>query len=340
MKHKLPTYVRVKEAKGRTYYYYDTGQKDAKGKPILTRLPAVSDPDFGRSLAAATANRNKKQRGPQPLMTVARLIDLFEKSPKFKKKAKGTQVSYNHYLPQIREEMGDAPVNDVSAVDVQMLMDKRGETPAAANQIVRVLGALYYWGRKAKHTTLRPTEDIELNDIGEHMPWPEWLVEEALASDDEMISRTVALLYFTAQRIGDALRMRWSDIRAGRVQVIQEKNNIPLEIRLHERLEAILAASPRRGLTILARADAQPYGYDTVLGRVKEFAHERGHKVVLHGLRKNAVNALLECGCSVAETQAISGQSLVMIEHYAKHRNKAKLGDAAILKWQSNKTGK
>jgi len=36
-------------------------------------------------------------------------------------------------------------------------------------------------------------------------------------------------------------------------------------------------------------------------------------------------------------TDALSGQALQMVEHYAKRRDTQKLGDAAILKWQAPK---
>jgi hypothetical protein len=64
-------------------------------------------------------------------------------------------------------------------------------------------------------------------------------------------------------------------------------------------------------------------------------AARRGYKVVPHGLRKNAVNTLLEVGCTVAEVSSITGQSLQMVEHYAKQINKrswqkAQSGDGKI----------
>lgn len=59
-----------------------------------------------------------------------------------------------------------------------------------------------------------------------------------------------------------------------------------------------------------------------------------GQSATVHGLRKNAVNTLLEVGCSVAETAAISGQTLQMVEHYAKQRNQSVLASAAVLKWE------
>jgi hypothetical protein len=52
-------------------------------------------------------------------------------------------------------------------------------------------------------------------------------------------------------------------------------------------------------------------------------------------LRKNAVNALLEAGCSTAEVSAITGQSLQVVEHYAKGRDGRALARAAMVKWES-----
>jgi len=54
-----------------------------------------------------------------------------------------------------------------------------------------------------------------------------------------------------------------------------------------------------------------------------------------HGLRKNAVNALLEAGCSTAEVSAITGQSLQVVEHYARGRDERALARAAMAKWES-----
>jgi len=55
-----------------------------------------------------------------------------------------------------------------------------------------------------------------------------------------------------------------------------------------------------------------------------------------HGLRKNAVCALLEAGCSEAETAAITGQSIPMVMHYAKKVNQKRLATSAMAKWERN----
>ena len=70
---------------------------------------------------------------------------------------------------------------------------------------------------------------------------------------------------------------------------------------------------------------------------LQAFAAKRGFKVVPHGLRKNAVIALLEAGCSVAEVSAITGQTLQIVEHYAKARSQRRLSRSAIEKWQGHR---
>jgi len=44
---------------------------------------------------------------------------------------------------------------------------------------------------------------------------------------------------------------------------------------------------------------------------------------------------LLEVGCTTAEVQAITGQSIEMVEHYARQVNQRKLAASAILKWEN-----
>jgi hypothetical protein len=39
--------------------------------------------------------------------------------------------------------------------------------------------------------------------------------------------------------------------------------------------------------------------------------------------------------CTTAEVQAITGQSMQMVEHYAKQVNQKKLAASAILKWEN-----
>lgn len=334
-KGKLPRYVRAKRAKGRVYLYFDTGRADDRGRPILQRLPGLDDPTFGVALGRARAAREGRANVARQL-TVAGLIALYEKSPHFAALALKSRDVFRTYLGQIERRVGKAPADDLTPSDVNFIRDEMADRPGAANQFIRTLGSLYSWGRSRQHVSADPVKDVELFAQGEHAPWPDELIEAALVDEDATIRTGVALLYFTAQRIGDVVNFPRSAVVGGVLKVRQGKTGKELEIPLHRRLAAVLARAPKDGLTLLC-VNGRPLGPVALRVRLQKWAAERGFKVVAHGLRKSAVNALLEAGCSVAETSAISGQSLQMVEHYAKKRNVGKLAKAAILRWERKK---
>lgn len=339
MRAKLLPHIKRTKAKGKEYLYFRTGKKDAKGKEILGRLPPAGDPGFGDSYASFLAARTRRERLGSEL-SVPKLCDLYERSQKFRGLAKGTQRLYCFGLDYFRKMLPTAPAALIERSDIAQLIDGRAETPGAANSLLRTINAMYKWARERGHVSNDPGKDVPVFDLGEHEPWPQHVLDAALASDDALIRLTTNLLYFTALRIGDALALRWSDIRGGVIFVTPQKTQRTrgeMMIPIHQDLQAALAKEPRRGLTIITGRDGEPLSQQTVRDRMKEFAAKLGVKVVPHGLRKNAVNALLECGCSVAETAAISGQTLATIEHYAKKRAQGSMASAAILRWERNK---
>lgn len=331
-------YLRHKRAKGRSYWYFDSGQKGANGKPILTRLPDKGDLDFGTAYANAlrirTMRGNAKAKGA---LDLDGLIRKYERSPEFAKKAESTKISYSRYLAVanrlIRTTQGGSPA--AAAIEprhVVQLRDKLAGTPGAANQAVSALGALFAWASKPEYGYVpsNPAARITLFEKKPHEQWPVELLEEALA--DPEVQLPVALLYFTGQRIGDVVKMRWNDVEDRGIRVYAQKTKSRLWISLSSELAALLDAAPKVATTILTNAWGRPFTAAALRHRLQAWAKERGHKVVPHGLRKNAVAALLEAGCSIAEVSAITAHSLAMVEHYSKGRDQRRIGRAAIVK--------
>ena len=327
-------HVKYVKARGRHYWYFDTGTT-VNGKPVYKRLPHIKDDRFGESYASFMAGRTRRANVAD-LMTVAKMIELFEASDKFAALATGTRKNYGIHLRKIDALVGRAPVNELEPRDVTRMMDELSSTPGTANMILGVVGALYKWGRRRQHVLqgVNPTQDIEQLEMGSHDPWPDNVLDDALASTDDRVRLSSHLLYYTAQRIGDVCRMRWSDIRGNVISVRQEKTDTPLEITLHTALADELARTPRRGLTILTNWQGGPISDQPIRTALKKHVAGYGLALVPHGVRKNAVIALLEAGCSVAETASVSGQSFPMVEYYAKMRSQKRLSSAAILKWE------
>lgn len=335
MRHKHILYVKRVKARGRYYYYFDTGAtKD--GKPVYQRLPDPSSREFGGVYAALLGHRTRRQSVAE-IVTVKKLIDLYEKSQVFAKLSDSTRKTYSIHLRKVEHEMGNAPAAKVEPKDITRMMDKMADRPGAANLVLGVVGALYRWARKRHHvpSTVDPTRDVETLEMGEHSPWPEPVLRAALASDNARVRLATHLLYYTAQRIGDVVQMRWTDIRDGVLYMDQQKTGKSLRIPLHRDLAAALAATPRRALTILTTVEGRSISAQPIRKALKAHCAAFGLDLVPHGLRKNAVIALLEAGCSIAETASISGQTFQMVEHYAKLRDQGKLASAAVLKWEN-----
>lgn len=324
-------YIKTVRARGKVYEYFVTGKVE-NGKPVLRRLPARDDRSFGRSYAGMVAARHARE-GAVEAIRINDLSRAYQLAPVFRNRAERTQNTYLVYLRVIEEEIGNAPVAEIERRDVQALLDKMQDRPGAANMTLAVLRNMYKIALKREWATSDPTRDVEFVERGDatHEPWPEQLLAAALA--DPVVSLPVALLYYTAQRIGDVCRLRWADIEDGYLIVTQEKTGKLLEIRVHAALAKILATRTRDAETIL-HARGKPLKPDTLRVRLQAWGAKMDAKLVPHGLRKNAVNALLEAGCSVGETAAISGQSLGMVEHYSRRRNNRKLGTAAIERWE------
>ena len=272
-------------------------------------------------------------------VTVNDVSRAYQHSPKYKRRAESTQSTYLIYLRVIEEEIGVAPIAEVERRDIQALLDKMQDRPGAANMTLLVLRNLFAHAEQREWVSINPTKDVALLESAdaEHEPWPEQLVAAALA--DPEVSLPVGLLYYSAQRIGDVCKLKWSNLSDdGYLFLTQEKTDKSLDIRVHAALARMLAATPRDAETIL-HYRGKPVRKATLRTRLQAWAERQGCKVVPHGLRKNAVNALLEAGCSVGETAAISGQSLQMVEHYSRRRNNRKLGTAAIERWEGAEQG-
>lgn len=337
-------YVHKKMAKGRAYYYFDTGLRDERGKKILTRLPDVRSHGFAAAYKAAKAQRTKQQ-GQLGTKNFDWLCRLYERSPEFKGLAENTKRLYLRHLGYANENFRNAagrswPLEVITAEHVVAMRDKFADQPGKANAILKSIGAIYAWAcrpgrRYVKENIANGVLPLEM---GEHKAWPVWLVEDAL--DDPAIRLPVALLYYLGQRIGDTVRMGRQGINRGVMAVTQQKTGKSLRIAVHSRLVEIIEADAPNAMVFLLGDKGRPVTESGLRQRIQKWARDKhGVNIVPHGLRRNAVNALLESGCTVAEVAAITGQSLQMIEHYAKERDGEQISRSAILKFERRTEG-
>jgi integrase len=331
---KTPKYVRRVRAKGHVYYYFNTG-KLVDGKLVWAKLPDMAAPEFWNTYASMQGHRNRRSAS---VLTIPKLIDLYQKSDPYRDLAASSRYNYDIYLRRLAELLPSAPAALVTRKDMRVLRAKMADTPGAANLFIGTCGGLFKWAASEELIQTSPTNGITPLKMGEHEPWPEPVLNAALVAEDTRVRLLVHLLYYTALRLNDALSLTWNHIQGDYIVVQPQKGRRrkqELSIRLHKALREELARHPKAGITIAVNpATKRRYGEKVARDLLQAFAAGLGADIVPHGLRKNAVNSLLEAGNSVAETASVSGQTLQLVEHYAKQRNQAKLSDAAVLRWE------
>lgn len=334
----LPKHVRRVKAKGKEYFYFDTG-KLVDGKKVWAPLPSPRSSDFGGTYATLLGHRNRRKA--PGATTVPQLVELYWKSPDYRVElAESSRSNYDIYLRKFIELMPTAPAAEVTRADMRKLVAGMADKPGAANLFLGACGAMFKWAADNELIQISPTKGIKPLKMGEHHPWANPVLFAALEAKDDQVRLLTHLLLYTALRLNDALSLTWGHIEGNRIVVRPQKgrrHDQVLTIPIHKALATELSRTPKRGITIAINPNTgRRYGEAKARELLQSFAAKHGAKVVPHGLRKNAVNALLEAGCSVAQTAAISGQTLQLVEHYAKQRDQSKLADAAVLRWEQN----
>jgi integrase/recombinase XerD len=246
-------------------------------------------------------------------------------------------------LDEIAQEHGAKPVAMMAARHVRKIRDAKIETPAAANQRVKALRAMFSWANEAEETTVNPTigvKKLKYVSAGHHT----WTAEEIEQFNERHPIGTQARLAFdvlryTTGRREDAPRLGRQHIRDGRIRFRQAKNEhrnpIDIDIPLHPALaESIAAAKVSNNMTFLLTEFGKPFTANGFGNKFKDWCRQADlPHCSAHGVRKATSTALAEAGATPHEIMAVTGhQTLEEVERYTKAASRKKTADAAMRK--------
>ena len=264
------------------------------------------------------------------------LIVAYYASADFKGLRPATQRTYRGILERYREKHGSKPAALLEAIHIRRQMDQMSETPAAANNMLKVLRALVRFSIDRGLLRTDPTVGVRMlkyRSEGFHT----WTEEEVAAFESSWPVGTrqrlaFDLLLYTAQRSADVRQMTFAQIQAGRVQVRQEKSGQLVDIPMHPRLQRSLEGIGRSDGIIVLTVHGAPYGEKSFGNWIKKAAKAAGlPHCSAHGLRKSASRRLAEAGCTTHEIAAVTGhQSLKEVERYTRAAGRKDLADAAL----------
>lgn len=323
---RLPPHVHRVKARGKFYYYYHPQRRSGGTK-------AVRLPDDPTSREFWNRYHELAELPPEPDDTgkFARVIEAYRCSPQFTTLADATRHAYARDLKFIAGAWGDLPVATLQRKHVLAMRDKGADTPAQTNQRLNTLKVLIDFAIEREFAATNPARDVKRYKRGKG--WDAWSAPalEKIATMPWPVAFVCWLAYYTGQRQGDVLRMRRNVVRDGVIALTQQKTGKSLVIPIHRDLAPLLERIDHNAITLAASFNGRPWKASNF--RVA-FAKWKPSGVQFHGLRKNAVCALLEAGCTTQQAGAITGQSDAVVAYYARQVDQARLAAQAMKLWE------
>jgi hypothetical protein len=256
--------------------------------------------------------------------------------------AESTQEQYDRNLDIIEEAWGNDPVAALESFEIQKVLDKAfRETPAAGRVFRSTLSRLVRGASRGgiARTILLITLKRATAGVP-YSPWPPEAFDLFFKQVRVDLHLSVYSGLFTGQRKVDVLKMLRPLAAATEMPVVAQKTSDRVPVQIHSEYRSIIDAAPvdsdSPNVALHLRADGAAWSYEgfkTAWGRKldePEMALFREKRWVFHGLRKNAVNMLLEVGCSEEQVAAIVGMSAAMVHHYSKEVSKFRLARSAM----------
>lgn len=269
--------------------------------------------------------------------SISSLIVAYYCSPDFSNLSDTTKTTYRGIIERFREQHGDKLVRNLKRPHIQALVSAKAKTPAAANNLLRMLRTLMRYavdiGWRQDDPALK-VKGFKIKSRGFHT-WTEEEISqfEAYFQVGSQERLALALLLYSAQRRSDVVRMGRQHIKSGSLHIRQQKTGMKLVIPVHEELRDILEASKTGDMTFLITKYGKPRTPAGFGNWFSESARKAGlpKGCSAHGLRKAACRRLAEAGCTPNQIMSISGhKTLKEVSRYTQAVNKTRLASDAI----------
>ena len=143
-----------------------------------------------------------------------------------------------------------------------------------------------------------------------------------------------ATLLYSGQRVGDVVKMKRPDAKAGIVTLTQQKTGAELTLPIHTEWRTAINAGPNLGLSLLSDDKGRPIrDARTLTTIIRNAVRAAGlpPECKAHGLRKALLRRLAEAGRSTKQIAAMSGhKTLKEVERYTEAASQALLAEEAM----------
>jgi len=273
------------------------------------------------------------------------VIERFLASSIYEARAETTKRNYRRVLEALKQRYGAGLIKDLQPRHVKTMRNEMRDntTTTAADIAIGLISTLWDFADEELDLNLGadPTYGIRRVHVGhrEHEPWPQELIDRFMADAPAHLAFAVRLALGTGLRRSDLVKLRWDDLRDGNIEVRQQKTGEPVVIGCTEELRSELKTMPRLGDTIIVGERGKPLTAASLSVMIRKKLRSMGvNGYSIHGLRKNAGNALAEADGTEREIMVRLGhKSPQMAAHYTKRASQKKLARSAVEKLERAK---
>lgn len=232
----------------------------------------------------------------------------------------------------------NVPVSDLRRRHLKDIIAAHASTPHKAKHLLVGIRKLIYIALDEEWIDVDPSYKLKWRPA--YKGWKAW-TPDAMKKFEERwpIGTTPRLAYALALWLGnrrsDVVSLRWDqecvkqvptggEVRAvSGFEIVQEKTGKRIFIPKTPMLDEVLAATVRRGETILVTQYGEPFSAKSITGRMKDWTRAAGIEdgFTLHGLRKTLGKMLAEGGASTRQTMDVLGHD--DIEHASLYSREA-----------------
>lgn len=332
---KPPPYCQgFEDRHGKLRWYY---RRPGFPRTALPGLPWT--PEFMAAYEKATHGEKleigKKQTIPG---SVSALVASFYKTSDFTSLSDSTKATYRGIIERFRAVHGEKRVAHMERRHLQKLVSERADTPAAANNMLRMVHLLMRHAVELGWRGDDPTQGVRKvkNKTAGFQTWEEEHISAFLDhhKPGSRASLALLLLLYTGQRRSDVVRMGRQHVRKDVLSITQQKTGQDVHIPLHPDLKTSLDALPLDNLSFLVTAQGRPFTPPGFTNWFRDMVREAGLPDGLspHGLRKATCRRLAEAGCTPHQIMAISGhKSLAEVTRYTVAAGRKELAAQAML---------
>jgi integrase len=268
------------------------------------------------------------------------VIERFIDSPAYQTRAEATKRNYRRVIDTLKQRYGTGLLKDLQPRHVKTARNEIRDalTSSAADIAISIISTLWDFADEQLALDLGadPTFGIKRVHVGhkEHEPWPQDLIARFLSEASLHLAFAVRLALGTGLRRSDLVKLRWTDLKGDHFKVTQQKTGVPILVGCTEELLAELETMPRIADTIIVGERGKPVTAASLSRMVRLRLRDMGVSgYSIHGLRKNAGNAIAEAGSTEREIMVRLGHKTPqMAAHYTKRANQELSMRSAVAK--------